>query len=282
LKKIVKLHDLRGMKAKEIKERLVVLGHTVINCIEKEDILKKYCVVTGQLYKPAVVASSNTSSSSSSTGTSNTGGADDGSYFAFEQRIRAMSVKELKAFTKERGGNVLNLLEKSEIFDAALLLYKGVESGGVKKAMGRTQFAFHGVEDEKEEKEEEEEEKDEHAESPATTPSPDRKKLKPVISTVRMRQYENRFDKEKKERQSKKIGREADDKDDGVTLEDVVNAYRTRVGRTAFGRAGMMDNDDEGEEKEVEEEEKEVRRGEERKTGGPKVACCLMLFYLMH
>lgn len=29
------------MKAKEIKERLKILGHTVIGCIEKEDFVKK-------------------------------------------------------------------------------------------------------------------------------------------------------------------------------------------------------------------------------------------------
>ena len=159
LKKIAKLPELREMKAKEIKERLKILGHTVTGCIEKEDFVKKvrrqvvcregsragqahppprsrlhlppppsqYCVVTGQLYKAAAVVNSSAGSAPG----------DDGSYFAFEEKIRAMSVKELTSFIKDRKGDVANLLEKSEIIDAALLLYTGVKSGGVKKAMGR-------------------------------------------------------------------------------------------------------------------------------------------------
>jgi hypothetical protein len=60
-------------------------------------------------------------------------------------------------------------------------------------------------------------------------------------------------------RKESKSANGVDDDESGVTLEDVVSAYRKRMGRTAFGRAGL--NVDVNSDKEEEEEEEDQQQG---------------------
>ncbi|GMI22840.1 hypothetical protein TeGR_g3602, partial [Tetraparma gracilis] len=138
MKRIVKLVELRGMKPREIKERLVALGHDVKGMIEREDYVKKYCVVTGQKY---VAAGEAPEPPRERPQPKKPQKKDDGTYAEFEERVRRMNVKGLKAFVIGRGGNIKGLVEKGEFIDAALDTYVAPEKVG---GMGRTAFGRGG------------------------------------------------------------------------------------------------------------------------------------------
>eukprot|EP00518_Triparma_eleuthera_P022293 CAMPEP_0197549424 /NCGR_PEP_ID=MMETSP1320-20131121/3329_1 /TAXON_ID=91990 /ORGANISM="Bolidomonas sp., Strain RCC2347" /LENGTH=548 /DNA_ID=CAMNT_0043109655 /DNA_START=188 /DNA_END=1831 /DNA_ORIENTATION=+ len=173
LKKIVKLGELREMSGKEVKERLKLLGHAVQGLFEKEEFIKKYCVVTGQKYEAAVREAGNEQ------GRGN-GGESDGSFFSFEKRVKEMGVKQLRQLIKERNGNLRGLVEKSELVDAALELYEGTSK------LGRTMFGREAAAEEEKEKEKEK------AQSEAP-PSPPKRGGQPNISTEKMREYERKM-----------------------------------------------------------------------------------------
>ena len=118
------------MSGKEIKERLVMLKHDVKMLFEKEDYIKKYCVVTGQKYEPFEIVKEEVDVKDSKSG--------DGSWFEFEARVNKMGVKQLREFIKGRKGNLSGLLEKSDLVEKALSMFEG------SKSMGRTMFGNHG------------------------------------------------------------------------------------------------------------------------------------------
>ena len=216
---------------------------------EKEEFIKKYCIVTGQKYEAAVRESSNDQ------GREGGGVESDGSYFSFEKLVKEMGVKQLRKLIKERNGNLRGLVEKSELINAALELYEGTSK------LGRTMFGRDAA------AEEEKEKGDARAAAP---PSPPKKGGQPNISTEKMREYERKMRGRGSSvsSPSKRSGGGGcggqktpppTKKDDGVTLESVVKEYNNRMGRTAFGRAAFEDDEEEEEEEEKEEKEEDKK-----------------------
>ena len=256
MRKIVKLKELRNISGKEIKERLVALGHTVSMCIEKEDFVKKYCVVTGQVYESPVRQSGHQRDVPSRSFTG------DGSYSSFEEKVRGLSIKELRQFVVDRSGSdgksgsasaLKNIVEKSELIEEALKLYQGIESGGVKMEMGRTQFAFKRTNDENEQEHDRTESDKYNAMNETPFAGGDgRKSEKENENDV----HEKGGKKDPGDYASSPKATTVGSADNDVTLEDVVNEYRQRLGRTAFGMAGVnFDEDDQSIDEEEEDQE---------------------------
>ena len=258
MKKIVKIADLRAMKPKEIKERLVALGHDVKGLIEKEDYVKKYCTVTGQKYgQPPPPSSSEARPEKEDART------DDGNWGVFEDRVRSMSVKELRIFVTGRKGDLRGCVEKDEIVDKALELYVAPPK---REGMGRTAFGRGGGGEEEVEEEEVEEVKVRMSRTMFGRGAS--KPVTPVVNTDRMREYERKMGKG-----NGGTGQEGDEEEEeqeeGVTLESVVKAYRRRMDgegspiksptKLTFEEEVNVAKEEEREEKEEEEEkEKEV------------------------
>ncbi len=222
LKKILKLSMLRQLKASNIKDRLIALGHTTEGCLEKEDFVRKYCVVTGQVYEAPITAKEPRIPRSDFKG--NESGKDDGDYCDFENRVLEMSVKQLRQFISSRNASdrLRGLVEKGEIQSVALDLYTAPDSSS---KMGRTAFGKAFMNNE-------ETEDESKKESPSNSSRP------PIIRTDRLRDYERRMDPTKNSAtqdthtssSSSRTKNKSSISNDTLrtTLEEVVNEFRKR------------------------------------------------------
>jgi len=164
MKRIVRLEELRGMKPSEIRERLKNFNKVdLVGLIEKEDFVKKYMLVTGQMYEKPNNSNSAEKSKKDFNNAQDDEDDDDDvfdtmSLSEFEKKIKKMGVKDLRSFIMKRTKltRLNHIVEKIELINEALELYRPNPN----KKFGRTMFGgFNnggGEEDEDEDENEEE------------------------------------------------------------------------------------------------------------------------------